>query len=152
MPVFYLDTSAILKRYRSEQGTEVVDQLLLDPPPDNRFYTSSLAALEVQSALSRLVRGGHLDRNLADDWMARFGEDTLRVIQLWPLDDSILTIALRVADRHGLRSGDAIHLATAEVIFRLTSESDKVFVSSDRELLEAAVDSGMEVLDPQNPT
>ena len=152
MPVFYLDTSVILKRYRSEQGTEVVDRLLLDPPPDNRFYTSSLAALEVQSALSRLVRGGHLDRNLADDWMARFGEDTLRVIQLWPLDDSILSIALRVAARYGLRSGDAIHFATAEIIFRLTSESDKVFVSSDRELLEAAIDSGMEVLDPQNPT
>ncbi len=152
MPVFYLDTSAILKRYRSEQGTEVVDRLLLDPPPENRFYTSSLAALEVRSALSRLVRGGHLDRNLADDLIARFGEDTLRVIQLWPLDDSILSIALRVAARYGLRSGDAIHFATAEIIFRLTSESDNVFVSSDRELLEAAVDSGMEVLDPQNPT
>jgi len=125
MPVFYLDTSAILKRYRSEQGTEVVDRLLLDPPPENSFYSSSLAALEVQPALSRLVRGGHLDRNLADDWMARFGDDTLRVIPLWPLDDSILGAALRVAARYGLRSGDAIHFATAEIIFRLTSESER---------------------------
>ena len=152
MAVFYLDTSAILKRYRREQGTEVVDRLLLNPAPEDRFYTSFLSALEVRSAISRLVRSGQLNQSLGEHSLARFHEDTHRDIRLWPLDNSMLSAALTVADRHGLRSGDAIHLATAEVIFRLTSESDKVFVSSDRELLEAAVDSGMEVLDPQNPT
>ena len=33
-------------------------------------------------------------------------------------------------------------------IFQLTPELDKVLVTSDRELLAAGVESGMEVLDP----
>ena len=150
MPVFYLDTSAILKRYRDEQGTEVVDRLLLNPGPDDRFFTSFLSALEVWSAISRLVRSGQIDRNAAENVLARFREDAHRVILLWPLDNAILTAAILVAERHGLRSGDAIHLATAASIFSLATESETVLVSSDRELLEAAMQAGMGVLNPQD--
>ena len=152
MPVYYLDTSVILKRYRDEQGTEVVDRLLSEPQPDDRFYTSFLSVLEVRAGIARLVRSGQLDTTFAGHLLATFQEDTQRILQLWPLDNSILSAAVDVADHHGLRSGDAIHLATAASIFRLAPELKKVLVSSDRELLEAAVDSGMEVLDPQNPT
>ena len=152
MPVYYLDTSVILKRYRDEQGTEVVDQLLFDPWPEDRFYTSFLSALEVRAATSRLIRSGQLDRNAAERLLARFREDSHLVLQIWPLDNSILNAALTVADRHGLRSGDAIHLATASTIFRLAPGLENVLVSSDRELLEAAIESGMGVMDPQNPS
>ena len=152
MPVFYLDTSVILKRYRDEQGTEVVERLLSEHGPDDRFYTSFLSVLEVRAGISRLVRSGQLDRTFAGHLLATFHEDTQRILQLWPLDNSILSAAVDVADRHGLRSGDAIHLATAASIFRLAPQEQRLLVSSDRELLEAAVDSGMEVLDPQNPT
>ena len=150
MPVFYLDTSAVLKRYRYEQGTEVVDRLLLAPEPDDIFFTSFLTALEVRSATSRLVRSGQIDQNAAGNVIARFREDVERVIRLWPLDNSILTLAISVAERHWLRSGDAIHLATAAFIFQFDPELDKVLVSSDRELLEAATQSGMGVLNPQD--
>jgi hypothetical protein len=33
MAVFYLDTSAVLKRYRTEKGTDVVDALYESQPP-----------------------------------------------------------------------------------------------------------------------
>ena len=107
MPVYYLDTSVILKRYRDEEGTEVVDQLLLDSGPEDRFYTSFLSALEVRAAISRLIRSGQLDRVAAERLLARFLEDSHQVLQTWPLDNSILESAINVADRHGLRSGDA---------------------------------------------
>jgi hypothetical protein len=43
MPLFYLDTSALVKRYRTEQGTEVVEQLLTNFSPEDRFFTSFLS-------------------------------------------------------------------------------------------------------------
>ena len=151
MPVYYLDTSVILKRYRDEEGTEVVDQLLLDSGPEDRFYTSFLSALEVRAAISRLIRSGQLDRNAAERFLARFLEDSPQVLQTWPLDNSILESAINVADRHGLRSGGAIHLATAASIFQLAPELENILVSSDRDLLQAAIESGMGVMDPQHP-
>ena len=151
MPVYYLDTSVILKRYRDEEGTEVVDQLLLDSGPEDRCYTSFLSALEVRAAISRLIRSGQLDRNAAERLLARFLEDSHQVLQTWPLDNSILESAINVADRHGLRSGDAIHLATAASIFQLAPELENILVSNDRDLLQAAIESGMGVMDPQHP-
>ena len=61
---YYLDTSAIVKRYLQEQGTEVMDRLLDGTAPDNRFYTSWLSILELTSAILRLANGGQL--TLAD--------------------------------------------------------------------------------------
>jgi hypothetical protein len=58
--------------------------------------------------------------------------------------------AVAVVERHQLRSGDAIHLATAATIFRLAPDSETILVSSGRELLEAAIGSGMGVLNPQD--
>ena len=45
MPVFYLDTAALLKRYRTEKGTEVVAALFSDRREDDVFVTSQLKRL-----------------------------------------------------------------------------------------------------------
>ena len=150
MPVFYLDTSAIVKRYRNEPGTEVIDRLFGVPQAETRFYTSFLTTLELTSSILRLVRGGQLGRSVADNVLARFRQDSQGTFRVWPLTDAIVNGAVAVVEQHQLRAADAIHLATAASIFRLAPESDSVLVSSDRELLEAAMRSGMSVLDPQN--
>jgi len=46
MAIFYVDTSAIVKRYRREKGTEVIDELLEDPPLADRFYISFLKFMQ----------------------------------------------------------------------------------------------------------
>ncbi len=51
MTVFYLDTSAIIKRYRRESGTDLVDQLLESPRAEDRFCTSFLTVLELTSGI-----------------------------------------------------------------------------------------------------
>ena len=148
MPVFYLDTSAIVKRYLNEPGTEAIDRLFDEPQADTKFYTSFLTTLELTSSILRLVKGGQLGRSVADNMLARFRQDLHETIRILPLTDAIVNGAVAVVEQHQLRSGDAIHLATAATIFRLVPESETVLVSSDRELLEAAMGSGMEVLDP----
>ena len=141
MPVYYFDTSAILKRYRNELGTDVVDRLFDSPQGDSQFYISFLTILELTSSILRLVKGGQLSQSVADDMLARFSQDIPDTFRLAPLTDAILNGAVTVVGRHQLRSGDAIHLAP---------ESEGILVSSDSELLSAAANSGMGVLNPQD--
>ena len=150
MPVYYFDTSAILKRYRNELGTDVVDRLFDSPQGDSQFYISFLTILELTSSILRLVKGGQLSQSVADDMLARFSQDIPDTFRLAPLTDAILNGAVTVVGRHQFRSGDAIHLATASSIFSLAPESEGILVSSDSELLSAATNSGMGVLNPQD--
>ena len=150
MPVYYLDTSAILTRYRNELGTETIDRLFDSPQAGSQFYTSFLTTLELTSSVLRLVKGGQLGQNVAANMLARFRQDSHESIRVLPLSDAIVNGAVAVVEQHQLRSADAIHLATASSIFTLALESETVLVSSDRELLEAAANSSMGVLDPQD--
>ncbi len=49
MPLFYVDTSALVKRYHIESGSDQVDRLFADPGA--MFVTASLAVTELTSAL-----------------------------------------------------------------------------------------------------
>ena len=148
MPIYYLDTSVIIKLYVNEPRTEVMIRLLDEIDSDDRLYTSWFTILELTSVILRLAKGGRLGDNTADSIVAGFQHQIGETFLVWPIDESVLTEALAVVERHTLRSPDAIHLATAMSIFQLTPELDKVLVTSDRELLAAGVESGMEVLDP----
>ena len=150
MPVFYLDTSAIVKRYRFEPGTGAIDRLFDVRQDNTKFYTSLLTTLELTSSILRLVKCGQLGKSVADGMLARFRQDSHDTIRVLPMTDAIVNDAVAVVERHQLRSGDAIHLATAATIFRLAPDSETILVSSDRELLEAAIGSGMGVLNPQD--
>ena len=151
MVIFYLDTSALLKRYRTEQGTDVVTELLVTPTPDDRLYISFLAVLEFTSGILRLVRGGQLAVSIADGILARFRQDVRDFSRIWPLNEEITNSAVAVVEEHRLRSGDAIHLATALAIGSVQPEVLFVLVSSDHELLDAAAAAGLTVLDPAEP-
>lgn len=151
MPVFYLDTSALVKRYRTEQGTEVVEQLLSNPSPEDRFFISFLSIIELTSAVLRLVRGGQLREETANQLLARFRRDVQDLFRVWPLNEDIAASAVQVVEARRLRSADALHMATAETIASLASGACAVMVSSDRELLDAAGAAGLVPLDPQTP-
>ncbi|MBI4288844.1 MAG: type II toxin-antitoxin system VapC family toxin [Chloroflexi bacterium] len=151
MAVFYLDTSAIVKRYRNEEGTGLVDGLLDGAYSKDRFYISLLSVLEVTSAALRLARVGLMTEDAAKQTVAAFRRDVRERFRLWPVDEDILGVAVSVVEGHRLRSGDAIHLATASTIFGASPGSQGTLVSSDHELLGAAVASGIRTLDPQDP-
>ncbi|MBI2988340.1 MAG: type II toxin-antitoxin system VapC family toxin [Deltaproteobacteria bacterium] len=115
MAVFYLDTSALVKRYRTEQGTEVVEELLANPSPDDRFFICFLSIIEMTSGVLRLARGGQLREDTANRILARLRLDVRELLRAWPLNEQVAADAVTVAERHTLRSGDAIHLAAAQL-------------------------------------
>lgn len=151
MAIFYLDTSALVKRYRNEQGTEVVDQLVVVSAPEDRFYFSFLSVIELTSSIMRLVKGGQLPEGIAREILARFRQDIRDLFQVWPLNEDIARSAVWVAEEHRLRSGDAIHMATALTVSSLAHGVSFVLVSADQELLEAAASAVITTLDPEKP-
>jgi predicted nucleic acid-binding protein len=54
MPRYFLDSSALVKRYHQESGTNLVEDLFRDS--ENRLFISRLAIVEIHSCFARLVR------------------------------------------------------------------------------------------------
>ena len=58
MPLFYVDTSALVKRYHVELGSEWIDRLFADP--DAALVIADFAITELTSALDRKCQDGAL--------------------------------------------------------------------------------------------
>jgi predicted nucleic acid-binding protein len=58
MPVFYVESSALLKRYKSEIGSAVVAELLDGRTANDYFLTSHFSILEAIAVVARLLKGG----------------------------------------------------------------------------------------------
>ncbi|MEV8436361.1 type II toxin-antitoxin system VapC family toxin [Actinosynnema sp. NPDC051121] len=131
--MIYLDTSALVKLVRREPGTvELVDWLNADDRLGVRRVSSVLAEVE----LTRALRGSspnalaNVPVVLSDLYLV---EITAVVRQTAASYDDPL-----------LRSLDAIHLATAQVL----SGGLDAFVTYDKRLLEAAAGMGLAVAAP----
>jgi uncharacterized protein len=142
---YFLDTSALVKLYVQEPGT---DRLLpLMDRPDNRFAVLSISAVEVRSAIRRRQRAGDIDASVAaailDD--VRSHMETRFIRQM--INETVIDTALEMIDRYALRAYDAIQLAGCLVVCATAAEAF-VFVCSDHRLLEAAQSEQLRILDP----
>lgn len=130
--MIFLDTSALVKRYVVEPGSDMVLHAMAS---DQDWAASVLAGTEARIALCRRGPEGAIDmpaqRQLLDD-LGRFV--TVSV------DAQCLRDAGAIGCRHHIRTLDAIHLAAA---LRLP---DVTFLSFDEPQLEAARALGLEVL------
>ena len=62
MTIFYLDTSALVKRYKTEEGSDIIDCLYDNLPRGNSMATSFLTVLEFVSAIRRLLKGNRISQ------------------------------------------------------------------------------------------
>ena len=147
MPSFFLDASAVVKRYRTELGSDVVDALLESVPTDGPLVGSFLTVLETTAAGRRSKGSRWQDAAVARVILSLFRHDMSANFRLWPLDSAIVAAALSVVEQHRLRAGDALQLASA-LAFGAVYETPIIMVSSDHELLWAAAAAGLSVLDP----
>lgn len=136
--MIYLDTSALIKRFVAEAGSEAVNDLVRNSPP---VVTAKIAFAEVHAGLKRKHREGFLSgrdytlsvRQFEDDWGSYIRVD---------LRDEILRLARDLIRQHPLRGFDAIHLASALSAKRAVGE-DLTFAAADVRLLRAAKSEGL---------
>lgn len=129
--MIYLDSSALLKLVRDEAHTAALTAWLAERP-DTPLVSSALAEVEVLRSCRRI------DARLLDR-----GRAVLAVLDVVPLDDGVLGTAGDLPGT-GLRSLDALHLATALVL----DPDVEAFVAYDARLLAAAVEAGLSVAAP----
>jgi predicted nucleic acid-binding protein len=132
----YLDASAILPTLIEEAGSAIVDQFI--EQLDDELIISDFAAAEVASALSRLVRTGHLEaddagRRLADfdAWRAAAADD----LDFQASDVRLANVFVRRFDLM-LRAPDALHAAACR-------REDHLLVTMDKRLALAALELGV---------
>jgi predicted nucleic acid-binding protein len=104
--MLFLDTSALVKRYVEEEGTELV---LRRMDEDTDWVVSAIARTETEISLCRL---GFDPDESADLWQ-RLREDWERC-HVVPVDPACLAGAAEVGCRYQVRTLDALHLAAAD--------------------------------------
>ncbi|MGC9397247.1 MAG: type II toxin-antitoxin system VapC family toxin [Anaerolineae bacterium] len=152
MAAYYLDTSALVKRYARERGTAWVTTLTT-PSLAHDLYTVRLAGPETIAALFRKVRTGELPRATALRLAQDFKEDWKWQYQVLEINAKLSDRAMTLAEKHGLRGYDAVHLAAALLLHetrRAAHLLDMIFLAADDDLLQAAKTEGLSTDNPDH--
>jgi predicted nucleic acid-binding protein len=130
----YLDTSSLVKLYVSEPDAGAVQQLV---DQADVVVTSVLAYAESRATFARRRR----------ERLMTAAELAMAVRQLdadWPrfvvitLGDELARGAGRLADEHGIRGCDAVHLASFADLLASCDDTDVRFSCADDRLVKAA--------------
>jgi len=145
MQLLFFDTSALVKRYYEEPGTETVDELL----EDNRTVViSSLAVIETLSAFRRKYNRGEIGENDMNALLASFFREALDDFVIVPMDESIQQFSFDLILEDDLRTLDSLQLSAALSISG--EDIEVVFVSADRELVSVAENWGLGTVVPSS--
>ncbi len=112
MEVYYLDSSALVKRFAHEQGTAWVVSIV-DEEGSNEVFIALVTGAEIAAALARRVRMGTV--SVADDQqaLAAFRERFYQQYNIVLTTPDIVDRAMDLVQQYGLRGYDAIQLASA---------------------------------------
>lgn len=145
--LYYLDSSALVKLYIREAGTERM-LALAERAAGHQLAVLALAQVEVRSAFRRRQRAGEMGDRLADELLAAFERHLESRFLRQVVTDAMLDVACRLLDQHRLSAFDAIQLAGYFAVKTAAGRDAPVFVCADNELLAAAEGHGVPVFDP----
>jgi uncharacterized protein len=144
---YFLDSSALVKRYVNENGSDWI-RLICEPQAQNRFLIARITWVEVMSAFARLQREGKLSSESFEAMERLFRHDLQAQYQVVEIDQTLTFLAAQLLQRHPLRAYDSIQLAAVlrlQPTFAQFTSASLTFVSADTRLLAAAQVEGVQV-------
>ena len=151
MPIYYLDTSAIMKRYKSEIGSNVVEELFTGLTGSEFLITSQLTVLEANSVVARHLGGPSIMRREYRTMRERLIRDMRDYqVTIIPVQSELVAEAANTVFDYPLRTLDALHFTSAVMIVTELRDQDIYMVSADREIIEACEAYGILTLDPSD--
>jgi len=149
---FFCDSSAIVKRYVNETGSNFVEDLA-DVKNGNVILLARITQVEIAAAIARRLKGRSIATADAQKALATFQHDLTNsyfTVEITPL---LSSRAMSLATKHALRGYDAVQLAAALEANdeRIADElSPLTLVSADDELNTAAEAEGLSVENPND--
>lgn len=151
MTDYFIDSSALVKRYMPEIGTIWVRKQTA-PASGNTVYVAQITMVEIMSAISRYYHDGTIDAPTLSAFRNRVLHHSSTQYRIIALHNRIALKALDLLGRYRLRAYDAIQLASVMTLNQRASGIGTMvqFIASDTRLLHAAAAEGLTVDNPNN--
>jgi uncharacterized protein len=149
---YFLDSSALVKHYITEKGTQWVTSLV-NAVNQNRIVVSNITQVEVISGIMRRHREGTITSAGVYRIRNMLNYHIRRDYEVIVLDSQIIRIAESLLGKYTLKAYDAVQLATAlESQTRLIKIGYQQihFISGDMRLLTSAQAEGLITDNPNN--
>jgi predicted nucleic acid-binding protein len=149
---FYLDASALAKRYVPEKGFAQVNTIL-ETVPGNRIHVLNIGTGEVMWILVRKRNAGFISVSEFAQAVASFDSEVIlaKDINKASVTNRLITGSFPLIVTHSINSTDALILRSALAIARRLRRAgdDLVLVASDQRLLRTAQAEGLTTFDPE---
>lgn len=141
----YFDTSALVKLFHTESGTDAVTDLI--ERKDSEIFVSELVKIEFGCALYRRFRNGEIRKKDLSQAIEGFANQ-MQEFNIEPLGNIVIheaeSLLKNFAPVHGLKTLDALHFAT----FKLISDKSWYFISTDNALNRIVIAAGLKAINP----
>ena len=146
LPLAYIDTSALLKRFVEEAHSLEMEAFLMTG--SHRCVLSSLSLTEMKSVFRRRQRDPNLTQQISPQASQQATSQVLLELaqgswHFQTISEAIFSFAAELIDQVQTQLGtlDALHLACAK------TARCSLMVSADKQLLKASQEAGLEILD-----
>lgn len=147
MKIWFADTSALIKRYVKEQGSDWLRSNVIK----DRVIISQLTPIETTAALGRRFNQGVISKfvfyQARRTFLLHLSANKYTVVDL---NQQIVEEAMRLTFHRGLRAYDAVQLATALVASANFDRSRFVFLTADAGLEAVSQAEGLQTDNPLN--
>jgi predicted nucleic acid-binding protein len=144
---YFCDTSAIIKLYHAEIGTDYMESIF----SDNQcvIMISELTLVEFDSSVSKKVRTGDITESAKNEAIKNFKKDCQDRFFVNPLDSKIIRSAGKLINRYGnklsIRTLDALQLGSCLV----EEQKGLHFVCADLRLNKICKLEGVSTINPE---
>lgn len=138
--ILYLDTSALVKLYIAELGSDDVKAKVEATPI---ISVSRVAYVEARAGMARKYRAGELSLREYKRMVEDLDKDWERYL-IVEVSESVTKLGGELADRYPLRGFDALHLASA-LFLKSRTHLEISFFCFDERLRSAAEAEGLAV-------
>lgn len=142
MPLYFFDTSALVKRYHIESGSEKVDEIFKDP--DGILVIASITIAEFVSAFARKLNEGIISEDDFRICLSEFSKDIISSFWIIDLERSHINKSVSLIIKHNLRTLDSLQFA----VFSTLSPINPTMVTSDEALFNATIKEGFHAIKP----
>lgn len=145
--MIYWDSSALIKKYLKEGGSNAVLQRLSTDPI---LATSQLTYAEIHATFARKLREKEISLKTYQGICSLFEADW-EAMAIVLMEDKLFPKIRSLLTKHPLRSADTVHLASALYVSEYSRYIALPFACADKKLLQAAVSEGLAGWDPVTP-